>query len=272
MATKAVEQEEDRLFKSLTELADAHCHLDLIQDFSLIKKAISSGVQTIITDGVDTSSNMKALELADNKNIFAALGMDPEHIIKLPKSELEKTIEFNIGLMHQNTNRIIGIGEVGLDYKDDKWKGVASLQKKVLKRLIGTAMELDLPISVHSRNSLPDIFDILNEMNARRVHLHYFEGDEKEARLAVERGYMISVPPIESSKRKRVIAVTPINNLMAESDSPAVGKSPSDVETSARLIALIKGITFEEAAMELTRNTKEFFGIEKKKRSSLIRI
>ncbi len=260
------------LFRSLTELADAHCHLDLIPDDALIKNSIGKGVLSIITDGVDTGSNMRSLELADNRNIFAALGIDPEHIVKLPKSELERTIEFNIGLIRQNRNKIVGIGEIGLDYKDDKWKGMADLQKSALTKFIKAAIELDLPISVHSRKSLSDVFDVLDETRARRVHLHYFEGDAEDAKLAVERGYMISVPPIESSKRKRVIAAIPIKNLMAESDAPVVGKSPLDVETSVRNVATVKGITFEEAATQLTRNTKDFFRIDRQKQDRLIRI
>ncbi|MCL4389061.1 MAG: TatD family hydrolase [Candidatus Marsarchaeota archaeon] len=269
---RVIEQQKNAVFKSLTELADAHCHLDIIHDAGLIRKAIERGVISMVTNGVDIKSNMKALELADNKNIFAALGMDPEHIVGVPEHELDRIVEFNLDLARQNRNRIIGIGEIGLDYKNEEWRQMASRQKLVFVRFIKLAAELDLPISVHARSALKDVFQVLEEEHAEKVHLHYFEGDEKDAELAVKRGYMISVPPIESSKRRRMIASTPIENLMAESDAPVVGNSPMAVEQSVRLVAEAKSIDFEGAAAALTNNTKGFFGFGRMQHGGLIRI
>ncbi len=269
---KVVEQQKEKIVKSLTELADAHCHLELIQDTRLIKRAVECGVLTMITNGVDTSSNIKALELADNKNIFAALGMDPEHIIAIPEAEVDRTIEFNIGLIRQNRNRIVGIGEIGLDYKESAWKKMAERQKRVFQALISLASELNLPISVHSRETISEVLEILEDEGAKKVHLHYFEGSVEDAEIAVKRGYMISVPPIESSKRRRILAATPLKNLMAESDAPVVGKSPLDIERSVMFVAAAKGMEFRDAAAALTNNTKEFFGIGRMKSGGLIRI
>jgi TatD DNase family protein len=269
---RVIEQQKSAVVKSLTELADAHCHLDLIHDADIIKKAVEKGVVFIVTDGVDVNSNMRALELADNKNIFVALGMDPEHIVDIPEHELDRIVEFNLALARQNRNRIVGIGEIGLDYKEEEWRRLASRQKLVFSKFIKLAIELDLPVSVHARLALKDVFRILEEEHARKVHLHYFEGDEKDAELAVRRGYMISVPPIESSKRRRMIASTPIENLMAESDAPVVGNSPMAVEQSVRLVAEAKSIDFEGAAAALTNNTKGFFGFGRMQHGGLIRI
>ena len=251
----------EKIVKSLTEMADAHCHLDLIPNPQLIKSSIESGVTTIITDGVDTRSNIKALEIADGKNIFAALGIDPEHAITMSEEALEKELQFNISMARQSRSRIIGIGEIGLDYKTDEWKEAADRQRLVFRKFIEVAKELRLPVSVHARSAMQEVLKILDEEKVSRVHLHFFEGTEKEAMSAVRRGYMISIPPIESNRRRRIIATVPIENLMAESDSPVVGESPKAVERSINMVAEAKGMKFEDAARILTYNTRKFFGI-----------
>jgi TatD DNase family protein len=121
-----------------------------------------------------------------------------------------------------------------------------------------------LPASIHSRNALKQVLYTLKEKKVEKVHLHYFEGDVEEAKEAERLGYMISIPPLESGKRKRVIKAISLDNLMAESDSPVVGASPRDVQTSVKLVAETKGIEFETAAEALTMNTKKFFNTHSK--------
>ncbi len=264
MQTRQLLQKRETLQKSVVEMADAHCHLSILSDPAVIRDAVLYGVSTIITDGVDTPSNIKTLEIADNKNVFGAVGVDPEHALAMDESAFEREIEFNIGLARQSIDRIVAIGEIGLDYSIGGGPRNIARQKKVFGRFIDLADELKLPVSVHARNAIDDVLDFLAEKDAKRVHLHFFEGGVEEARAVLKRGYMISVPPIESSKRKRVIAMMPIENLMAESDSPVVGQSPKSVEKSIRYIAGIKKMPFEQVAEALATNTKRFFGVDTK--------
>ena len=87
---------ESRIYKQNAKMADAHCHLDLM-DQDTIKESISYGVQFIMTDGVDTKSNIRCMELADNMHVFALLGVDPEHA-----NMTDRELEFNISLIKQN--------------------------------------------------------------------------------------------------------------------------------------------------------------------------
>ncbi len=249
------------LDKTVVELADSHTHLDLISDASIISDAVKLGVSTIITDGVDTRSNARALELSDGKHVFAALGVDPHHAVGMGPDELA----FNIGIIHGNASRIVAIGEIGLEYVPSSPPAAIKKQKAVFTRFIELAMRLGLPVSVHARGAISDVIAILEESGMQKVHLHFFEGDVIQARAAERLGFMISIPPLESNKRKRVMRDVSLDRLMAETDSPVVGKTPRDVERSIRLIAEAKGLSFEKVAEAVTANTKKFFNIHGEK-------
>jgi TatD DNase family protein len=247
--------------KQKTEMADAHCHLDMIKDSELISRSIANGVKTIITNGINFSSSRKAIELSDGRNIFAACGVDPETASRLSEEALEDEMAKTIELIKKNRKRIVAIGEIGLDYTKAKDQQMKAKQQTVFEAMLEIAKLLDLPVSVHSRESLAIVMMTLRKKDMMKVHLHFFEGNVAEAKEAERQGYMISIPPIESSKRRLIAKDISINSLMAESDSPAVGESPAWVEKSIRMIAEMKTMQFEKAAEALTLNTKRFFNI-----------
>ncbi|MGD0510573.1 MAG: TatD family hydrolase, partial [Candidatus Micrarchaeaceae archaeon] len=156
MATMQVEKEA-LLDKQITEMADAHCHIDLIEDRGVIDEAVRFGVRTMLTNGVDTKSNMKSLELADNRHVFALLGIDPEHA-NVTKEELD----FNINLARKHANKIVGIGEIGLDYGIVKERVPVQKQKEVFGAFLDLAKELKLPVSVHSRDAMGEVLQMLD--------------------------------------------------------------------------------------------------------------
>jgi TatD DNase family protein len=256
LLTKILERSEK---KSLVELADAHCHLDLIEDRKVITETIEYGVRTIITNGVDTASNVKSVELADGTNIFAALGIDPEHAALAKEDELN----FNIGMIRSNAGKIIAIGEIGLDYKEANNDSEKAWQKHVFSSFLDLAVELHLPVSVHSRGAMDDVIEMIQSYNPSRTHIHFFDGDAGQARMVDELGCMISVPPVDSKKRADAIKEMSLEHIMAESDSPIVGATPRDVEKAVRTVAALKGMSFESTADVLTNNTKNFFNTQK---------
>ncbi|MDE1869185.1 MAG: TatD family hydrolase [Candidatus Micrarchaeota archaeon] len=250
----------------VTEMADAHCHLDLIDDPAVIHAAVRYGVHTMVTNGIGTKSNMRALDLADNRHVFAAMGIDPETAM----SASEEEVDFNIGMIKSNANKIVAIGEIGLDFKKtDDFKMVA-LQRTVFGKMLDLALSLDLPVCIHSRDAMDQVFEMLLEKEMERVHLHFFEGSVEQAKKAEKLGYMISIPPLLSSKRFRAAKEMALDNIMAESDAPAAGSTPKDTESAIRIVAEAKGISFEKAAEALTANTKRFFNIKAK--SSFMRM
>ncbi len=241
--------------KNVTELADAHCHLDMLGAFQ-INEAINAGVKTLVTNGVDIKSDMEAVRLADGRNIFAMLGVDPEHAVLVEPEELEAVV----GLIKGSFGRpgIVGIGEIGLDGKAENM----GWQRKVFGRLADLALELNVPVSVHSREAIDEVLSLLEAKGVRKAHIHFFEGSIEQGKRAERLGYMISIPPLESARRRKVIKEVSIDNIMVESDAPAAVKSPIDVTKAVEMIAEEKRITFEQAAHAVVANTKRFFSIE----------
>jgi len=247
--------------RQVMEMADAHCHLDLMSDTKAdLPKWLDQGVRTIITNGVDTKSNVKSVELTDGRHIFAMLGIDPEHALTT-----EEELEFNIKMIKHNHSKINGIGEIGLDYGHVKEKVPIVQQKMVFGRFLDLAADLRLPVSVHSRNALDDVLQMIEDRGLDAVHIHFFEGSVQQAKEIEKKGYMISVPPLHSSKRSKVIKEVAIDNIMPESDAPAVGSSPMEVYKSIEIVAEAKRIDLKKAADILTQNTKKFFRIKESK-------
>ncbi|MCL4381105.1 MAG: TatD family hydrolase [Candidatus Marsarchaeota archaeon] len=254
------------LKKQKTEMADAHCHLDLMEnkDFT---EFISYGVRTLITNGIDTKSNLETLNISDNRNIFPALGIDPQFALIVGGEELD----FNIKLAKDNLSRIVAIGEIGLDFiaaADDAKK---QKQIRIFERMLDLAAETHLPVSVHSRNSIKEVISVLEAKKTKKVHFHFFEGDLEDIYYIKKNNCMISVPPQPSARRMQVIKELPISNIMVESDAPAASKNPIYVENAIKMVSEIKGIDFERAAQIITANTKIFFNTKNKSNLNSLR-
>ncbi len=241
---------------SVFDLIDAHCHLD-----QLTSEEISDSLKYIdimLTNSVDLISCIKNLKLVDNKHIFALMGIHPEFALKLKNYEIDYIVNF----IRENKARIKGIGEIGLDYSIAKnLKTNILKQKRVFAKMLKLANELDLPVSVHSRDAIDTVLDMLHKYKIKKAHIHFFEGDEEQAMRTVNYGYMISIPPLISKKRVRAIKSVPIEMLMAETDSPTAGSLPKNVIESVKIIAEAKNIDNETAAKILTHNTKRFFNL-----------
>ena len=143
MGEKSVLKGDEKVLvkKQKTELADAHCHLDLIKDQKLISDAVLHGVHTIITNGVDFKSSKRALELCDSKHIFPAIGIDPENAMKISDDELDYQIELVVAMIKGNKGKIVSVGEIGLDYTKAKSFELVAKQRTVFERMLDAAKE-----------------------------------------------------------------------------------------------------------------------------------
>ncbi|MDE1870480.1 MAG: TatD family hydrolase, partial [Candidatus Micrarchaeota archaeon] len=90
---------------------------------------------------------------------------------------------------------------------------------------------------------------------------HFFEGDRFQAKEIEKRGWLISVPPVENKNRKEAIREINVKNIVVETDSPVVGKTPLDVKRSLEMISKIKGTGVAQLAKVTTENLREFFYI-----------
>ncbi len=236
-------------------LSDAHCHLDLFENPGhAVKKAIEDGVGIMVTAGTDMKSSMRVLELARGPNVYGVIGIGPD-----AASSDYKAVDGIEALLKSNKN-IIGIGEVGLDRKIAENVDM-KVQTKVFERQVEIAASLDVPLVIHSRMAIDDVIGIISEHAVKKAVFHFFEGSEEHAKKVEKMGYLISIPPIESGRMKRIIKDVDIDIIVSETDSPVVGKSPAAVKYVVEKIAELKGMTFNDAGERITETIKDYFYI-----------
>lgn len=234
-------------------MSDAHCHLDLFDSpQDAVAEATGRGVSIIITAGGSRERNVQTWKLSGMPNVYGVIGIDPEAADE--EDEYFEELEY----MVKSSKRIVGFGEIGLD---STVKAGKERQVEVFSMQLKLAKKLDMPVVIHSRGMLADVVDMLDEHKMPRVMFHYFEGDEKQAAELAGKGWLISMPPIESGKRKRIINEIDLINMVTETDSPVVGKTPADVSKVIDYIARIKDVSPGEVAEQTTKNVKGFFGI-----------
>lgn len=236
------------------KLIDSHCHLDAFKNHDkIVSAALKSGVKAIITSGC-SGNNHKTLELARKypNYIFPVIGVAPQEAVSMPPDLL---------FLKENRKTIIGIGEVGLDFHWAKNPDQVSKQRNCFELLLHYAVSEKLPLVVHSREAEEEVIDMLLKNNAEKVLLHCFSGNLLLAEKAVEHGFFISIPPIPSRRREKIIKHIPLQNLMLETDAPYLGKEPSDVIHSAELVASIKCVEMDEVCEVTTRNCINLFGL-----------
>lgn len=235
-------------------MIDCHCHLNS-KDFDKDRQEVIERAEeiTIIDSGTDYKSNLKSLEISKkHKKVYSCLGMDPC---------LDNYKEIS-QLIRKHKKHIVGIGEVGLDYKKCKQK-----PKKDFKRFIKLANKLGKPLVIHSRWAVKPCIEILEQEGAENVLMHAFSGNKKEAKRIIENGWLISIPTSIkwAEQKQRIVEKTPIKNLVTETDSPVMWQErnePKNVKIVVRKIAEIKHISTRKADKIMTKNAKELFKID----------
>lgn len=237
------------------QIIDAHCHLDLFSSpQEAIRNAINDGIKLMVTSGGSAKSNAVTSHLSSGANVFGVVGIDPS-AVHYDYSAIDNLVP----LIKSNTN-LVGIGEIGLDVKQTEHSDMEKQAEAFIKQ-IRIANDLGIPIVIHSRGAIQQVMDIVEKHCTTRAMFHFFEGTEKDAVRMAKAGHLISIPPGESSRRKRIINAISISNIVAETDSPVVGATPSDVKGVIEFVSKIKEIGFGEAAEVLSENIRSFFHI-----------
>ncbi|MCL5239629.1 MAG: TatD family hydrolase [Candidatus Marsarchaeota archaeon] len=237
------------------EFSDAHCHLNLFDDpAETVENARKRGVGTIISAGGSAKDNFENASLAEKLGIFAVVGIGPDFSAKDSASVLE------IDGLIKSSRHIVGIGEIGLDAKVADSNRM-DVQRDVFGRQLQAARDLDMPVVIHCRGMLDDTLRMLSEAQIRRAIFHFFEGDENQAIDVAKKGYLISVPPAITGKRKRIINAVDLSSIVVETDSPVVGKTPADVIGVCEIVARLKGVPLDEVAAKTTENIRRLFYI-----------
>lgn len=243
-------------------LIDTHAHLDMLDT----PEYFGMGVKKVIIPSVEEKTFNKILEIAENDNIYAMLGIFPSEA-KTYNSEIENKII----TLAQNP-KVKAIGEIGLDYYWDK--SFNDIQKEVFIKQIKLANRLNLPIVVHDREAHKDAFDILKEYNkSSNVLFHCFSGSVEFMRECVKQGWNIAIGGVVTFKNavklKDVAKEVPLDRLVLETDAPYLtpvpyrGKpnKPAYVRFVAEEIAKIRNMPLEELIDITTTNAERLFEI-----------
>lgn len=245
------------------DFIDIHCHLDMI-DLPLeeiIKNALDNNVKIIVSQGVNPESNRTVLSLSEKYDIVkAALGLYPIDSLKLSEKEIDDEISF----IKKNKNKIVAIGEVGLDFKESIEK---EKQINTFEKIVKLSKEINKPLIIHSRKAESEIIEILEKQKAKKVIMHCFSGKFSLIKKIIENGWFLTIPTsVKNSEHfQKIIELTPIEQLFCETDSPYLHpdkkwpNQPSNVIESYKKIAEIKKINMEEVKKKIFKNYISLF-------------
>ena len=252
---------------------DSHMHID-DEAFDndrceIIKKIYNSGLEKALDLGCNINSSKKVLEIVEKSEfLYAAVGLHPEEI---PQSEEElwKTLDEIKELATKNF-KVVAIGEIGLDYhwrQDNK-----ELQKIALKVQIDIANELNLPVSIHTRDAIDDMIEIIRNNKIKKSGvLHCCPFNPELVRHGLENGLYIGFGGTctykNSKNAKKIIEMVPLDRILIETDAPYLAPEPvrgtrndsSNLIYIVNKIAEFKGLPPEEIAKKTFENAEKLF-------------
>ena len=252
----------------MTYLIDTHAHLDMAENIDeVITNAQNNGIKKIIIPSVEEQYFEKIINIAEKyEGVYCQLGLFPSEAKQWTDTTEQKIREL------ATHNKVVAIGEIGLDYYWDKT--YIEEQKEMFKKQILLANELNLPIVVHDREAHKDCIDILKENNtSSNVIFHCFSGSVEMMKECVKSGWYIALGGVvtfkNAKKMKDVAKEVPLENLMLETDSPYLtpvpyrGKEnqPAYVKYVAEEIANLRNESVDNIIRITSENAEKVFKI-----------
>ncbi len=255
-------------------MIDAHCHLeqkDYEKDRDEVIDRCRQQMKAVVTSCAHPRDFDLTLQLTEKYKgfVFAAVGLHPEYVKEISEKEKDEFLE----LVKQNKDKIVALGEVGLDFhwiKESEWQ---EKQKEWFVQFIEFSNEIKKPLVVHSREAYEEVVKILEQQDAKQVHLHLF-GDNNLVKRIADNGWYVSIGPIvlRSKKHFQITRDMPIEQLLLETDAPwnapevflegkKVRNEPTAVKIVAEKIAEIKKMSFEEVWKTCGENAIKFFNL-----------
>ena len=208
------------------------------------------------------SSNKEVLELVKKYDIvYGALGIQPENLDELSDENISFIEE------HINDDKIVAVGEIGLDYHYDLDK---ERQKDLFKRQLDIARKYNKPVIVHSRDCIQETYDILKMYNIKGI-MHCYSGSVEMAKKFVEIGFFLGIGGISTFKNSRkvveVIKNIPIEYILLETDCPYLtpepyrGKrnEPAYIPLILERICSLKSLNYKDAEEVMTSSILRLF-------------
>lgn len=259
------------------KLFDSHAHYDdekFDEDRDdVIQSIYNSGVDKFISAGYSLESSKNAIDLTNKYEfIYTTVGISPNDVKTTMQETIEDIAELERIINREENKKIVGIGEIGLDYywnKENK-----EIQKQAFIKQIELANELNLPITIHTREAVADTLEILKQhpVNKKGV-FHCCPLNRELVKEALKLGFYISFAgPVtfkNSKNAQEIVEMVPNDRMLIETDSPYLAPEPvrgtrndsRNVKYIAEKIASIKQLQVEEVAEITYQNTLRIFNI-----------
>ena len=253
--------------KNSYPIFDTHSHYederynDIRAD--LFAEMNQNGVCGIVTCGCDEASSKAALKMAEeNDFVYAAVGIHPGSIDSGTTPEQIKALATH--------KKCVAIGEIGLDYY---WSTEhKENQKKLFEQQLILANSLSLPAIIHDREAHSDTLELVKKHKPTGV-MHCFSGSTQMAEEIVKLGMYIGIGGVvtfkNSKKIQEVVAATPLDRILLETDAPYLAPEPfrgklnhsALIKHVAEKVAEIKGVSAEEVLSQNLKNVKTLFNV-----------
>ncbi len=248
---------------------DTHCHIheeSFADAEGAYQRALEAGVTRMIVVGTDIKSSDEAIQFAStHSNAWAIVGIHP-HEAKKENSRIDELRE----MMSSSSARIVGIGEIGLDYYYTH--SPRDIQIEMLEKQITLATEHDLPISFHVREAFDDFWPIFDNFRGLRGVLHSYTDNLSNMEKALSRGLLIGVNGISTFARDKqeLYKVIPYQKMLLETDAPYLtphphrGKinEPALLRHVANHIANLQSINLQELSRATEASATTLFSLK----------
>ena len=253
----------------MQEWIDLHCHLDRLEGGPLhaLNLALAAGVKRLITIGTEPEDLPVVIALAEKytPHVFCTIGVHPHDGVKY-NNDVGKFIREN-----SNHPRVVGIGEIGLDY----YYNQSPKEEQILafREQLQIAAEVGLPVEIHTRDAEKDTIEILSEFKDRvKGVIHCFTGTDYLAQEALNLGYNISISGVVTFKnaeslRNTVKNIIPLERLHVETDAPFLAPVPmrgrpntsAYVVHTAQVVADLKNVSLQTLSEQTKKNAEKLF-------------
>ena len=248
-------------------MIDSHCHLNfesIKKNFlTIIDNAKKNKITSILSINTDPDEFDEHYDLIkDYNSIYLAYGLHPEHVTAKKKITKNKIYQYS------KIDKVIGIGETGLDfYHSLEYK---KEQYKVFEEHIEASIETNLPLIIHQRNSENEVMNVLDSFqkyNDLKVVFHCFTGSTKLKNFCLDRNYFLSLSGIVTFKNANELRDTikdvPISSILIETDSPFLSPAPFrgklNEPSYVKLTAEYLSNFFKISLSEIEKNTDDNF-------------
>ncbi len=252
----------------MSQWIDVHAHLDKLEEGpdAALELARQSGVERVITIGTDPNDLAVVLELAEKyaPMVYCTLGIHP-HEAELWDHRVGDFIRDKA-----KGSRVVALGEMGLDYYYNN--SMPQTQKRAFQEQLELAVELKLPVEIHTRDAEVDTVELLRPFKGKvNGIIHCFTGSAWLAQQCLDLGYDISLSGVVTFKNaealRKVAEFVPLDRLHVETDAPFLapvpqrGKknTPAYMVHTAATIAELKGVSIETLSSHVWNNSRRIF-------------